>query len=68
MRLNITSCASSIVVFIYDEFLNSLSVEENIPKTYKLLRHSKLLYKKSHSHRQLGNSLYIIAESTEIKM
>lgn len=52
----------------FDEFLNSLSITENIPKTYKLLCHSKMMYKKSHSHKQLGNSLYIIAETIEIKI
>lgn len=52
----------------FDEFLNSLCISENIPKTYKLLCHSKMSYKKSHSLRQLGKNLYIIAESVEIKM
>lgn len=52
----------------FDEFLNSLSIAENIPKIYKLLCHSKMLYKKSHLHRQLENSLYIIAETIEINI
>lgn len=52
----------------FDEFLNSLSISENIPKTYKLLCHSRMSYKKSHSLRQLGKASYIIAESIEIKM
>lgn len=52
----------------FDEFLNSLKISENSPKIYKLLCLSHMLYKKSHSHRNLENSLYIIAESIEINV
>lgn len=53
---------------MFDEFLNSLRIQESIPKIHKLLCHSQMLYKKSHSPRQVENSLYIIAESIEINM
>lgn len=53
---------------LFDDFLNSLNIEENKPKTYKLLCLSKLSYKKSHSIKNIENSLFIISESIEIKM
>lgn len=51
---------------LFDEFLNSLNIKESIPKTVRLLCLSKMSYKKSHTERRIGNSLYIISESIEI--
>lgn len=52
----------------FDEFLNSVNIEEKIPTVHMLLCLSRMAYKKSHSERKIGNSLYIISESIEIKM
>lgn len=52
----------------FDVFLNSLNIKEDTPNSYKLLYLSQMMYKKSHAGRNVGNSLFIIAESIEIEM
>lgn len=50
----------------FDDFLNAIKIEESSPKSYKLLCRSEVLYKKSHSHRQLGNSTFIISDTIQL--
>lgn len=50
----------------FDKFLHCVQLEKCAFNQYRLLKHSDLLYKKSHDKRILQEKIYLIADSLEL--
>lgn len=50
----------------FDEFLISLEIKPSLSNEYLLLKHSELIYTKSHDKKIIGDQIFILCDSLEI--
>lgn len=51
----------------FNEFLVCLEIKKLLPETLHIIKHSELIYKKTHEKKLLDDKIYIVADSLEIK-
>lgn len=50
----------------FNNFLQCVEIEKNIPVKFKLLKHSELLFKESHEKKLIDDKVYIISNCLEM--
>lgn len=51
----------------YDDFFVSLELKSFLPEEFTLIKHSDLILKKTHDKKRIGDQIYILCESLNIK-
>lgn len=52
---------------LFDDFLMSVQIKKSFPEDQRLIKHSELTYSKTHDKKILGENIFILSDSLEIK-
>lgn len=52
--------------FAFDKFLVSLEIKPSIPAEFLLIKHSDLIYKKTHENFFIGDQIFILCDSLDV--